>query len=96
MVMPLHQFAGEQVALVRWLAGESSVPRRHPGGEEIFVLSGKSTDEQGTSPQGTWLRKPPMSEHCLYVEQETAAWIKMGHLSVFPPSASLPLNHSST
>ena len=82
MVMPLHEFAGEQVALVKWSAGEHFQPHRHLGGEEIFVLSGELKDENGNYPRGSWLRNPHRSEHCPYVEQETLIWVKTGHLSV--------------
>ena len=81
-VMPLHEFAGEHVALVKWPAGaHAAQPHSHPGGEEIFVLSGELKDELGTYPRGTWLRSPPMSEHCPYVDEETVIWVKTGHLS---------------
>ena len=81
-VMPLHEFAHEHVALVSWPVGEISQPHRHPGGEEIFVLSGELKDEFGVYPRGTWLRSPHMSEHTPYVNQETVIWVKTGHLSV--------------
>ena len=81
-VMPLHEFAGEHVALVKWPAGEHFQPHRHLGGEEIFVLSGELKDENGNYPRGSWLRNPHRSEHCPYVEQETLIWVKTGHLSV--------------
>ena len=55
-VMPLHDFRGEQVALVKWPAGERFQPHRHHGGEEIFVLSGEFRDEFGSYPAGSWLR----------------------------------------
>lgn len=81
-VMPLHDFEGEHVALVRWPAGERFQPHRHFGGEEIFVLSGEFRDEHGRYPAGTWLRNPHMSEHYPYVERETIIWVKVGHLPV--------------
>jgi len=80
-VIPLHEFAGERVALAKWPAGERSQSHAHSGGAEIFVLSGELKDEHGTYPRGTWLRSPPMSEHCPYVDQETFIWVKTGHLS---------------
>lgn len=79
-VMPLHDFRGEQVALVKWPAGEKFQPHRHFGGEEILVLSGEFKDEFGSYPAGTWLRSPHMSQHYPYVEQETVIWVKVGHL----------------
>lgn len=47
-VMPLHQFGSEHVAVVKWAPGAHFVNHAHPGGEEIFVLSGTFADEQGT------------------------------------------------
>ena len=76
--MPLHRFAGERVMLMRWTAGARA--QRQPGGEEIFVISGELKDELGTYPRGTWLRGPRKSDHTLYAEQESLAWIKTGHL----------------
>jgi anti-sigma factor ChrR (cupin superfamily) len=81
-VLPLHQFEAESVALVRWPAGESFHRHVHPGGEEIFVISGELIDEQGRYPAGTWMRSPHMSEHTPRVEQETLLWVKVGHLPV--------------
>jgi len=79
-VMPLHRFGSEQVALMRWPAGESSGRHLHPGGEEIYVISGELCDEQGRYLAGTWIRNPPMSQHRLYAARETLIWVKTGHL----------------
>lgn len=81
-VMPLHDFKGEHIALVRWPAGERFQPHRHFGGEEIFVLSGEFKDEFGSYPAGTWLRSPHLSKHNPYVDEETVIWVKVGHLPV--------------
>jgi len=79
-VLPLHNFNGESVALVRWPAGERFQSHVHPGGEEIYVISGELIDEQGRYPAGTWLRSPHMSRHHPFVEQDTLIWVKVGHL----------------
>jgi anti-sigma factor ChrR (cupin superfamily) len=79
-VMPLHQFGGEQVALVKWPAGEVFKPHRHFGGEEILVLSGEFIDEHGRYPSGTWMRSPHGSLHTPRVERETIIYVKTGHL----------------
>lgn len=84
-VMPLHSFATEHIALVKWPAGEVFKPHRHYGGEEIFVLSGEFIDEHGRYPQGSWLRSPHLSQHTPYVEQETIIYVKTGHLPVPMP-----------
>ena len=80
--MPLHNFEHENVALVRWPAGERFQPHSHFGGEEIFVLSGEFRDEHGQYPTGTWIRSPHLSEHFPFVEQETIIWVKTGHLPI--------------
>ena len=79
-VLPLHDFNGEHVALVRWPAGERFQPHVHVGGEEIYVISGEFIDEQGRYPAGSWIRSPHLSRHNPHVEQETLIWVKTGHL----------------
>ncbi len=79
-VLPLHRHGTEQVALVRWPAGERFRPHRHYGGEEIYVVRGELIDEHGRYPAGSWLRSPHLSEHCPYAEQDTLIWVKVGHL----------------
>jgi len=79
-VLPLHDFNGESVALVRWPAGEHFQSHVHPGGEEIYVINGELVDEQGRYPAGTWIRSPHMSRHHPFVEQDTLIWVKVGHL----------------
>ena len=81
-VMPLHDFRGEHVALVKWPAGERFQPHTHFGGEEILVLSGEFIDEFGSYPAGSWLRSPNGSRHHPFVEENTVIWVKVGHLPV--------------
>lgn len=79
-VLALHAHLAEQVALVRWPAGERFSRHRHHGGEEIYVISGELRDEHGCYPAGTWISSPHMSEHSPYVEEDTLIWVKVGHL----------------
>ncbi|TMP39123.1 cupin [Pseudoalteromonas citrea] len=79
-VMPLHSFGTEHTALVKWPKGETFVPHRHYGGEEILVLSGVFKDEYGHYPQGTWLRSPHLSTHHPFVDESTIILVKTGHL----------------
>jgi len=81
-VLPLHSHGAEQVALVRWPAGERFSSHSHFGGEEIYVISGELRDEHGRYPQGTWLRSPHLSRHCPFVDEPTLLWVKTGHLPV--------------
>ena len=89
-VLPLHQHGSEQVALVRWPAGERFQPHRHFGGEEIYVISGELRDEHGSYPAGSWLRSPHLSEHHPWAEDETLIWVKVGHLPIAEPAAAAP------
>ncbi len=79
-VMPLHSFATEHTALVRWPAKEIFKPHQHFGGEEILVLQGTFKDEHGAYPALTWLRSPHLSQHHPYVDEETIILVKTGHL----------------
>ena len=79
-VLPLHQHGSEQVALVRWPAGERFQQHSHFGGEEIYVISGTLEDEYGRYPAGTWIRSPHLSQHFPFVTEETLIWVKVGHL----------------
>lgn len=81
-VLPLHRHGTEQVALVRWPAGEHFQLHSHFGGEEIYVISGELRDEHGRYPQGTWMRSPHLSRHCPYAREATLLWVKTGHLPV--------------
>ncbi|WP_404343428.1 cupin domain-containing protein [Pseudoalteromonas mariniglutinosa] len=79
-VMPLHAFATQHTALVKWPAGEVFKPHSHFGGEEILVLTGEFKDEHGNYPALTWLRSPHLSQHHPFVEEETIILVKVGHL----------------
>jgi anti-sigma factor ChrR (cupin superfamily) len=79
-VLPLHQHGSEQVALVRWPAGERFQEHSHFGGEEIYVISGELKDEHGSYPAGTWIRSPHLSRHLPYADEETLIWVKVGHM----------------
>ena len=79
-VLPLHTHGSEQVALVRWPAGEHFQAHAHFAGEEIYVLSGELKDEHGSYPQGTWIRSPHLSKHNPFTEEDTLIWVKVGHL----------------
>ena len=76
----LHEHKDEQVALVQLPSAAPGIPHAHPGGEEIYVISGLLQDEYGTYPAGTWLRQPPGSAHCPYAAEDAVLWVKSGHL----------------
>ncbi len=54
---------GHTTSVVRYDAGSSFSPHKHPLGEEILVLEGVFSDEHGDYPAGTYIRNPPGSKH---------------------------------
>ncbi|QPB83517.1 cupin [Pseudoalteromonas rubra] len=80
-VIPLHEFKGEKVALVKWAPHTQFQSHTHWGGEEISVLEGTFYDEHGQYPKGTWLRSPHMSQHTPFTKEDGALiYVKVGHL----------------
>lgn len=80
-VMPLHEFEGEHVALVRWAPNTKFHAHQHWGGEEILVLEGTFHDEFGAWPKGSWLRSPHLSRHTPFTDRDGALiYVKTGHL----------------
>ena len=58
---------GDEVAratsIVRYAAGSSFPPHKHPMGEEFLVLDGVFSDDTGDFPAGTYVRNPPGTRH---------------------------------
>ncbi len=80
-VMPLHEYEGEHVALVRWAPHTQFNLHSHRGGEEILVLEGVFYDEYDCYPTGTWIRSPHLSRHTPFTKEEGALiYVKVGHL----------------
>jgi anti-sigma factor ChrR (cupin superfamily) len=77
----LHQFQEERVLLVRWEPNTPFKEHTHHGGEEVFVIEGSFSDENGNYPAGTWLRYPDQSSHKAFTRNEGALlFLKAGHL----------------
>jgi anti-sigma factor ChrR (cupin superfamily) len=55
--------SGRATSIVRFDPRSSFPSHEHPQGEEIFVLEGVFSDEQGDYPAGTYLLNPPGSKH---------------------------------
>lgn len=82
-VMPLHEFEGEHVALVKWAPNTQFSSHRHWGGEEIFVIEGTFHDEHGQYPKGSWIRSPHLSQHTPFTKEDGALiYVKVGHLFI--------------
>ena len=80
-VMLLHKFQNENVLMIRWAPNTPFKEHTHEGGEEVFVIEGCFSDENGGYPAGTWLRLPDGSKHNAYTGDEGALlYLKAGHL----------------
>lgn len=64
-------------SIVEYAPGSAFPPHGHPGGEEIFVLSGAFADERGEHPAGTYLRNPPGSSHAPRSAQGCTLFVKL-------------------
>lgn len=72
---------GNEVAratsLVRYRPGSRFARHTHGGGEEILVLSGTFSDEQGDHPAGTYMRNPPGSAHAPFSREGCTLFVKL-------------------
>ena len=64
-------------SLVRYAPGSSFPEHRHPGGEEILVLSGTFTAEGRDHGQWSYLRNPPGSRHAPSSETGCTLFVKL-------------------
>ncbi|THF25791.1 anti-sigma factor [Pseudomonas atacamensis] len=64
-------------SIVRY-ANSSYFPQHtHPGGEEIFVLSGILSEEHGHYPEGWYIRNPPGSTHQPFSIEGAVIFVKL-------------------
>ena len=72
---------GKEIArassLVRYAPNSSFAPHTHDGGEEILVLDGTFSDENGDYPAGTYLRNPPNSFHSPHSKDGCTIFVKL-------------------
>lgn len=72
---------GRATSIVHYFPGAEFSPHEHRGGEEIFVLDGTFSDEQGDYPSGTYLRNPPGSYHRPYSKEGCTIFVKLWQFS---------------
>ena len=82
--LPLHRHGEEFVRLTRYAPGARFPYHKHPRGEELLVLDGVLTDEEGTYPAGTWVRFPHGSDHRPFSDEGCMLYVKSGHLPLPP------------
>jgi len=64
-------------SIVRYAAGSRFERHCHGGGEELLVLEGTFSDEQGDYPAGTYLRNPVGSCHAPFSEAGCTLLVKL-------------------
>lgn len=78
--MPLEkesEESGHTTSLVRFVRGSSFLQHTHPLGEEIYVLDGVFSDENGDYPAGTYIRNPPKSTHSPFTRTGCTLFVKL-------------------
>lgn len=72
---------GHTTSIVRYEPGASFKTHNHPLGEEIFVLEGVFSDENGDYPEGTYLRNPPGSSHAPFSKEGCVIFVKLNQFA---------------
>jgi anti-sigma factor ChrR (cupin superfamily) len=68
---------GHTTSVVRYDADSHFSAHPHPLGEEILVLEGVFSDEQGDYPAGSYIRNPPGSAHTPFSKQGCVLLVKL-------------------
>lgn len=64
-------------SIVRYAPAARFPEHQHPGGEEILVLSGTFSDEDGDYAAGWYLRNPPDSSHRPFTRDGAVIFVKL-------------------
>jgi anti-sigma factor ChrR (cupin superfamily) len=77
---------GRATSIVSYAPGSAFGIHQHPFGEEIFVLDGVFSDENGDYPAGTYLRNPPGSRHAPFSKQGCQLFVKLCYFDALDQS----------
>ena len=69
--------SGHTSSFVKFEPGSYLPPHQHPQGEEIYVLEGTFSDENGDYPAGTYIRNPPGSTHKPFTRDGCTLFVKL-------------------
>jgi len=78
--IPLEREAAESghtTSFVKFEPGSYFPQHNHPQGEEIYVLEGVFSDENGDYPAGSYLRNPPGSRHKPFTKEGCILFVKL-------------------
>ncbi len=69
--------SGHTSSFVKFKAGSFFPKHSHPMGEEIYVIEGIFSDENGDYPAGTYIRNPPNSFHSPFTKTGCTLFVKL-------------------
>ena len=78
--IPLEREAeesGHTTSFVKFEPGSFFPAHQHPQGEELYVLDGVFSDENGDYPAGTYIRNPPGSRHKPFTKEGCTLFVKL-------------------
>lgn len=73
--------SGHVTSIVQYLPGASFKAHSHPLGEEIYVIDGIFSDENGDYPAGSYLRNPPGSFHSPFSKDGCILFVKLNQFN---------------
>ncbi len=74
--------SGRTTSIVEYMAGAAFQSHYHPLGEEIFVLEGIFSDENGDYPAGTYIRNPPGTSHAPFSKKGCKILVKLNQMDL--------------
>jgi anti-sigma factor ChrR (cupin superfamily) len=74
--------SGRTTSIVEYIAGADFQSHSHPFGEEIFVLEGIFSDENGDYPAGTYIRNPPGTSHAPFSKKGCKIFVKLNQMDL--------------
>ncbi|CAE6917616.1 ChrR Cupin-like domain [Vibrio sp. B1REV9] len=74
--------SGHTTSIVKYEPNSAFATHHHPIGEEILVLEGVFSDENGHYPAGTYLRNPPGSHHAPYSKEGCVILVKLNQFNL--------------
>jgi len=74
--------SGRTTSIVEYTAGAAFQSHSHPLGEEIFVLEGVFSDENGDYPAGTYIRIPPGKSHTPFCKKGCKIFVKLNQMNL--------------
>ena len=69
--------SGHATSIVYYKPGARFDTHQHPGGEEILVIDGVFSDENGDYGPGTYIRNPPGSSHAPFSRDGCTLFVKL-------------------